>query len=116
MEDSGKHPTVLIVEDIEWIRFGMKKAVEREGYRAVEARNDIEAFQIAELEPAELIVTEEEVPTFNALMSRLREHHTLNIIPVVIVNPDAEEGARHGDAYLLPDYADIASLLAVLRR
>ena len=110
-----ERPTVLIVEDIEWIRSGMKKAVEHEGYRAVEARNDAEACQLAEREPPELIVTEEELPTFDALMARLCGHATLSSVPVVIVNPDAENGARHGDAYLLADYADITSLLAVLR-
>ena len=93
----------------------MKKAVEHKGYRAVEARNDAEAFQIAEREPPKLIVTEEELPTFNALMAGLREHSTLSKVPVVIVDPDAENGARHGEAYLLSDYADIASLLAILR-
>ena len=108
-------PTILIVEDIDWIRFGMKKAVEHEGYCAVEATNDAEAFQLAEREPPELILTEDELPTFDALMTRLREHPTLSSVLVVIVNPDAENGARHGDAYLLADYADITSLLAVLR-
>jgi DNA-binding response OmpR family regulator len=108
-------PTILIVEDIDWIRFGMKKAVEHEGYRAVEATNDAEALQLADREPPELILTEEELPTFDALMTRLREHATLSSVPVVIVNPDAENGARHGDAYLLADYRDITSLLAVLR-
>ena len=111
----GQHPTILIVEDIDWIRAAMKKAVEHEGYRAVEARNDAEALQLAEREPPELIVTDEELPTFDALMSRLREHPTLSSVPVVIVDPDAKIGARHGDAYLLADYADITSLLAVLR-
>jgi DNA-binding response OmpR family regulator len=115
MKNSGQHPRVLIVEDIDWIRAGMKKAIEHEGYRAVEARNDAEAFQIAEGELPELILTEEELPTFDALMTRLREHSTLSSVPVVIVNPDAEVGARLGDAYVLADYADIASLLAVLR-
>lgn len=110
-----QHPTILIVEDIDWIRSGIKKAVEHEGYRAVEATTDAEAFQIAEREPVQLIVTEEELPTFAALMTRLREHATLSSVPVVIVNPDAEHGPRHGDAYLLADYADITSLLAVLR-
>ncbi len=110
-----KDPTILIVEDIDWIRFGMKKAVEHEGYRTVEATNDAEAFQLAEREPPELILTEEELPTFDALMTRLREHPTLSSVPVVIVNPDAKNGARHGDGYLLADYADITSLLAVLR-
>jgi hypothetical protein len=60
-------------------------------------------------------MTEEEFPTFDALMARVREHATLSKVPVVIVNPDAENGARHGDAYLLANYADIRSLLAVLR-
>jgi len=110
-----QHPTILIVEDMDWIRAGMKKAVEQEGYRAVEATNDAEAFQLAEREPPELIVTEEELPTFAALMARLHEHATLSSVPVVIVNPGAENGARHGDAYLLADYADITSFLADLR-
>jgi CheY-like chemotaxis protein len=39
-----------IVEDIDWIRSAMKKAVELEGYRAVEATDDTEAFEFAELE------------------------------------------------------------------
>ena len=116
MKNSGRQrPTILIVEDMDWIRAGMKKAVEQEGYHAVEATNDTEALQLAEREPPELIVTEEELPTFAALMARLRKHATLSNIPVVIINPDVENCARHGVAYLLPDYADITSLLAVLR-
>ena len=110
-----QRPRILIVEDIDWIRSGMKKAVEHEGYRTVETTNDAEAFQLAQQEPPELIVTEEELPTFPALMARLREHATLSSVPVVIVNPDAESGARYGDAYLLADYVHITSLLAVLR-
>ena len=93
----------------------MKKAVEHEDYRALEAKNDAEAFQIAEREPPELIMTEEELPTFDVLMARLREHPTLSSVPVVIINPDAKDGARHGDAYLLSDYANITYLVAILR-
>lgn len=115
MENSGQRPTILIVEDIDWIRSGMKAAVEAQGYRAVEAKNDAEAFELAEKEFIELILTEEELPTFNALMERLHEHATLGSVPLAIVNPDAQDGARLGDAYLLPDFADITSLLALLR-
>jgi CheY-like chemotaxis protein len=109
-------PTILIVEDIDWIRSGMKKAVERYGYRAAEVTCDADAFEVTELESIELILTEEQLPTFDALMARLREHPVLSKVPIVIVNPDAEEGTRHGDAYLLMDYAHIPSLLAGLRR
>jgi len=94
----------------------MKKGIERQGYRAVEATSDAEAFEIAERDSLDLIVTEEELPTFNALMERLREHPTLSSVPVVIIDPDADDGARNGDAYLLADYADISSLLASVRR
>jgi hypothetical protein len=83
---------------------------------AAEATDDADAFEVAERESVELILTEEELPTFDALMTRFREHPALSKIPVVIVNPDAEEGACHGDAYLLTDYAHIPSLLTGLRR
>jgi Response regulator containing CheY-like receiver, AAA-type ATPase, and DNA-binding domains len=114
-QSEGRPPTILIVEDIDWIRSGMKKSVERHGYLVAEATNDTEAFEVAERESPDLILTEEAMPTFDDLMARRREHPSLNNIPVVIVNPDAEEGARHSDAYLLTDYAQIASLLTSLR-
>ena len=116
MEKSGQILTILIVEDIDWIRSGMRRAVERKGYRVVEARNDAEAFAFAELQSIDLILTEEELPTFKDLMARLHEHLTLSNVPVVIINPDAEDGARLGDAYLLAEYAGISSFLSVLNR
>ncbi|MCA1636142.1 MAG: response regulator [Acidobacteria bacterium] len=112
----GQPPTILIVEDIGWIRSSMKKAVERQGYRVAQATDDAEAFEAAERESIELILTEEQLPAFDALLARLREHNALSKVPVVIINPDADEGARHGDAYLLTDYAHISFLLAGLRR
>ena len=116
MKKPGQIPTILIVEDINWIRSGMREAVERQGYHVVEARNVVEAFDFVDLEPIELIVTEEELPFFNTLMARLREHPTLSSVPVVIINPDAEDSARLGDAYLLAEYADISSFFTVLHR
>jgi|SRR5215213_2234460 len=116
MKDSGQIQTILIVEDIDWIRFRMRKAVEREGYRVGEARNDTEAFEFAELQSIDLILTEEELPTFKDLITRLHEHPTLSSVPIVIINPDAENGARLGDAYLLADYADLLSFLGVQHR
>ena len=66
-------------------------------------------------EVSRLILTDEELPTFNTLMKRLSEYSTLSSAPVAIINPNAEDGARLGDAYLLADFADITSWLAVLR-
>jgi DNA-binding response OmpR family regulator len=108
--------TILIVEDIDWIRSGMKKAVEREGYRTVEATNGAEAVEIAARESIDLILTEEELPTFDALVARPREHSSSSSVPVVIVNPDADIGTRDGNAYMLTDYTEIPFLLTILRR
>jgi CheY-like chemotaxis protein len=113
MKDSGERgPTILIVEDIDWIRSSMRNSAESYGYHVMEATNDTEAVEAAEPEPPALILTEEKLPTFDALMTRLREHPSLKSILVVIINPDADEGARHGDAFVLTGYEGISSLLA----
>lgn len=109
---NGRRPTVLIVEDVQWIRSSMRRTIELHGCRAVEAADDEEAARVAAREAPELILTEEEVPTFEALLERVRSDSAFRHVPVVIINPDAEEGARHGDALLLPDYTRLASLLA----
>jgi CheY-like chemotaxis protein len=111
----GHRSTILIVEDIDWIRSGMKRAVEHYGFRVMEATNDAEAFALLERESPALLLTEEQLPTFDALLVCLRGHPAHRHLPVV-VNPDANEGARHGDAYLLTDYAHIPSLLTSLRQ
>jgi DNA-binding response OmpR family regulator len=112
----GRLLTVLVVEDEDWISAGMRAAVELEGYRVEQAADDEEAFEVLGRESIELILTEEEVPTFDRLAARLRGHPTFSQVPVVIINPDAEDGDRYGDAYLLTDYAHISSLLTSLRR
>ena len=114
MKESGEISTILIVEDIDWIRSGMRTAIEGQGYRVAEARNDAEAFALAELQTIDLILTEEELPAFKDLLGLLNQHPTLSSVPVVIINPDAENGDRLDDAYLLADYADIPSFLSVL--
>ncbi len=114
MKKSGQIPTILIVENIDWIRSSMRTAVEREGFQVAQARNYAEVLGVAELQSIDLILTEEELPAFEYMMARLPKHLTLSGVPVVIINPDSEAGARLGDAYLLADYADISSFLSLL--
>lgn len=111
----SRPPTVLIVEDVDWIRASMRRAVELHGYRAVEAPDAEGAVRVAERDAPELILTEEEMPTFEALLERARLHPALRHVPVVIINPDAEDGARLGDAFLLTDYDRLATLLTTPR-
>ena len=71
MKHQGLPPMILIVEDSDWIRSGMRGAVEREGYRVAEAVDAAAAVEFAEQESIDLILTEEELPTFIDLMARL---------------------------------------------
>ena len=107
----GRAATILIVEDIGWLRSRMKRSVERCGYRALAAEDDAEAFALAEHESPALILTEEKLPTFNTLIARFREHPTLRAVPIVIINPDAEQGELYHGCLLLTDYDEISQVL-----
>lgn len=111
----SSHATVLIVEDIEWIRAGMKRALKVYDYLILETSDDEEAIAVGGRILPDLILTEEQLPTLDSLVMRLHEHPTLCRVPVVIVNPDEEEGTRYGDINVLPDYALIERLLLALR-
>jgi CheY-like chemotaxis protein len=108
---TNRQPTILIVEDIEEIRFGMKRSLLDCGYRVLEATNADEAVEVAMRWPLDLILTEEELPTFALLLERASEHASLKGLPVVIVNPDAEEGMRYADAFVLTDYDQLKHFL-----
>jgi CheY-like chemotaxis protein len=106
--------TVLVVEDMDWILAGMKRSLKVYDYLILEASDDAEAIEIGERIPPDLILTEENLPTLDALVIRLRQHPNLCQVPIVIVNPDEEEGTRYGDINVLPDYALIGRFLAAL--
>ncbi|HUQ33573.1 MAG TPA: response regulator [Pyrinomonadaceae bacterium] len=101
---------VLIIEDDQWIRKGMKRSVEALGFRVMVAENGEEAVAAAESVHPHLILTEEDVPDFYELTKRLREHPVLHNVPIVIVNPDAEYDTRYGDAIVLTDYYQLERL------
>lgn len=108
---SGRPPTILIVEDIDWIRLGMKQAVERCGYLVEEAKNDLEALEVAKHHPLDMILTEDSAPSFKALVESVHHHPAFRDVPIVIVNPDADEASRSGETFVIKDYEGIARLL-----
>jgi CheY-like chemotaxis protein len=103
--------SILIVEDTDWIRSGMKYGAEQCGYLVAEARNESEALDIAEHQALDVIVTEERLPDFTALLERVRAHPAFHDLPIVIIDPDAQEGSRVGEAFVVKDYDAIAPLL-----
>lgn len=110
--DGDARPHVLLVEDVDCIRALMRASLEAHGYSVAEARDASEAVASAELARPALVLTEEELPTFEALLRSARTHHALAGVHVAVINPDLEDGARYGDARVLPDYEHLEHLLA----
>lgn len=110
-ETRNYRATVLVVEDIDWLRTGMRRTIESYGFIVVEAADAAEAISVAERVRPDLIFTEEQLPTFSALEKCVREHPELSRVPLVIVNPDAEDGTHYGAAIVLTDFDQLERLL-----
>ena len=108
--DAGP-PVILVVEDIDWIRAGMTRNLRRYGFRVLAAADAAEAAEVVRRERPDLILTEEELPTFDELLARVRELPASSRPPVVVVNPDADGETRYGDAVVLTDYGQLRPLL-----
>jgi CheY-like chemotaxis protein len=111
MDSTGEsRRVILIVEDLDDIRAGMKRSVESCGHLVLEASNDEEALALAAQSRPDIFLTEEEMPTLRRLLERLHEQPDLRDIPVVIVNPDKEE-TFDGEIIVLEDFAHLECLL-----
>ena len=111
-ETQNSRATVLVVEDLDWLRAAMRVTIESYGFDVVEAADAAGAISVAAagIHP-DLIFTEEQLPTFRALEHYVRDHTELSRVPLVIVNPDAEDGIRYGNAVVLTDYDQLERLL-----
>ena len=80
--------TVLVVEDFEDNRFMMKRLLEMNGYRVVEAVNGEEAVEIARREQPDVILMDLSLPMMDGLSAtrRIREQQELRNIPIVAVS------------------------------
>jgi DNA-binding response OmpR family regulator len=85
----------------------MKRSLGACGFRVLTAADADEAVAVAACHPLAFILTEEELPTFTVLLEHARAHPALKGLPVVIINPDAEEGTRYADAVVLTDYEQL---------
>ena len=104
-------PFILVVEDVDWIRAGMTTTLRRHGFRVIEAADAGRAVEVARHVRPDLILTDEGLPTFDALLAGVRGLPADRRVPVVVVNPDADEQTRYGDAVVLTDYAQLRTLL-----
>ena len=88
-------PEILLVEDSDTIREGMKRLLEQAGYRVTEARDGAEGLSLAlaRKTPFDLVSTDVMMPNLDGyeLTRRLRETREYREVPIVMVTSRAEK-------------------------
>jgi len=88
MDSQNTECTVLLVEDTEDNRFMMRRLLEMEGYRVVEARNGEEAVKAAQTEKPNLILMDLSLPVIDGLAATrlIRKIPDLQNTPIIAVS------------------------------
>lgn len=99
--------TVLLVDDEAPIRANLKRFLELEGFRVLEAQNGAEGLALAIQNVADLIICDVMMPEMNGfeMLARLRSSLEWQEVPFLFLSASAEADARqHGIALGAEDY------------
>ena len=120
---NGASPVVMLVEDFQDTRQMMRRMLELQGCRVVEAANGQEAIELSQRGGLDLVLMDLNMPVldgFNATL-RIREYETTRDVPVVAVTAyDSAEARAASRAVGCCDYVvkplDLDHLAALLGR
>ena len=82
---------ILIVDDEKAARFGMKLALEKDGYKVMEAGDGIGAFDAIKAKNPSLIFLDINMPKINGIQVLEEINHMENPPMIVIVTADGSE-------------------------
>ncbi|PYS88577.1 MAG: two-component system response regulator [Acidobacteria bacterium] len=87
-EHNGFEQTVLVVEDFEDNRFMMRRLLELNGYRVIEAINGQEAVLIAAQERPHLILMDLSLPQIDGLAATrsIRQLDGMRAVPIIAIS------------------------------
>ena len=88
MQQQGTSPTIMVVDDDEDVRLLMRKWLEMNGYRVVEAKDGDEAVEIAQQEHPRLILMDIGLPQRSGISAtyRIRSQPELNAVSIVTIS------------------------------
>ena len=112
MSYKTKRKTVLVVEDVDEISSQMEEMLRRKGHRILNATNAEEAIRIAENKRPALILTDLDLPTFDALVQQVRAHKDLNKILVAIIDINDPDLREQDDLKVISNFDQLDELLA----
>jgi CheY-like chemotaxis protein len=107
-----KRKTVLVVEDVDEISSQMGEMLRRKGHRILNAANAEEAIRIAENKRPAMILTDLDLPTFDALVQQVRAHKDLNKILVAIIDINDPDLREQDDLKVISNFDQLDELLA----
>jgi two-component system chemotaxis sensor kinase CheA len=116
--------SVMVVDDALMVRELQRSILERGGYSVRAATDGAEALTMLAEQPADLVVTDVEMPNLDGLqlIRNIRAHPRLSNIPVLIVSSHASEEDRQlgldagADGYIVKTSFDEAGLLNAVSR
>ncbi len=122
--ETARQLSIMVVDDALMVRELQRSILERGGYAVRTASDGAEALAMLADEPADLVVTDLEMPNVDGftLISSMRAHPRLTNIPVLIVSSrasaeDHQRGLDAGaDGYIVKTSFDEAGLLSAVSR
>jgi CheY-like chemotaxis protein len=106
-----KTKTILVVEDIDEISFQMGTMLRRRGHRILNAMNAEEAIRIAEHDCPSMILTDLDLPTFDALVRLVRAHKVLKNMIVAIIDINEPDVNQEDGLKILSNFDQLDELL-----
>ena len=116
--------SVVVVDDALMVRELQRSILERGGYAVRTASDGVEALAMLNDSPADLVVTDVEMPNMDGfkLITTMRAHARLANVPVLIVSSHGTEEDRQrgldagADGYIVKTSFDEAGLLSAVSR
>jgi two-component system chemotaxis sensor kinase CheA len=119
-----RRPRILVCDDALTTRFAMKSVLEIAGYPVVTAADGEEAWEVLELTPCQLVVSDWQMPRLDGvgLARRIKSHPTLHRTPIILVTSlDSPEERAAGleagaDGYIVKREVERGKLLDLVRQ
>ncbi|MDX6499178.1 MAG: hypothetical protein QOG23_2438 [Blastocatellia bacterium] len=105
--------TILVVEDVGEISSQMGEMLRKRGHQILNAANAEDAIQIAERDRPNMILTDLDLPTFDALVELVRAHKDLGNLPMAVIDIDINrpELEPSPDVKILSDFDQLDSFI-----
>jgi DNA-binding response OmpR family regulator len=105
--------TILVVDDDDAIRRGLRRVLVKKGYQVVDARDGREAIQVFQERPCDLVLLDMNMPLRNGWGTIAQLRALESQLPAIIITarPDQRNIAREAGVELMEKPVDVPLLL-----